>query len=104
MPLLRSLILLAVIITLVVSFAACKKKEPQPTAATGAETAKTAETVSVHCPKPGEDLICEECKTLFMTDEEYAAHMEKQHPDKWAKIKDEFWALRKGGTAAKPPK
>lgn len=84
-------------------FVACKKKVPEPGTAKTAEPAKTAE-VAVKCPKPGEDLICEDCKMLFVKDQDYADHMEKNHPEKWAKIKDQFWAARGGGTSAAPPK
>jgi len=93
----RTLIVIATALALAFVVAACKKKETKPTVAT-AGTAKTAE-VAITCPKPGEDLICQQCKTLFMTDKEYAEHMEKQHPQEWAKIKDQFWEGRKGGTA-----
>jgi RNase P subunit RPR2 len=83
-------------LALAAAVSGCKKKAEPPTAETVAETA--AETVAkkeVKCPAPGEDLICEECQTLFMTDKEYAAHMESKHPEEWAKIKDEFWEARK---------
>ncbi len=88
-------IIAALALALAVTVFGCKKKVEAPTAETAAETA--AETVAeaeITCPAPGEDLICEECQTLFMTDEEYAAHMESTHPEKWAKIKDEFWEMR----------
>jgi len=65
----------------------CKKKEA-PTAAKTATAATVAAAVT--CPKPGEDLICQECKTLFTTPDEYAAHMEKVHPEKWAAMSEEF--------------
>jgi hypothetical protein len=77
----------------------CKKGEA-PTAEPSAETA--AETIAqeeVTCPAPGQDLICEECGILFQgasADKDYAAHMEEKHPEKWAKIKDEFWKMREG--------
>ncbi len=73
----------------------CKKKEEAvPTAETAVETA--GGTAQAEVPGPGDDLICNECKTLFTTDEEYAAHMESQHPAEWAKIKDRFYELRAG--------
>ncbi len=80
----------------------CKKKEE---VAPTVETAETGEAVleeEIVCPAPGEDLICVWCAepTLFLTEEEYTAHMEKEHPEKWALIKDEFYEMRKGGEGA----
>jgi len=92
---LKAFIVVALALGVAAVFVGCKKKEEVPTAETAAETA--AETVAkeeVACPAPGEDLICEECKELFMADEDYAAHMETKHPEKWAKVKDEFWEMR----------
>jgi hypothetical protein len=92
---LRICIALALAFGVAAAFVGCKKQEEVPTAETAAETA--AETVAkaeVTCPAPGEDLICEECKELFMSDEDYAAHMETKHPEKWAMMKDEFWEMR----------
>ncbi len=95
---LRVFIIICVALALACAAVGCKKKEVKPTVATAGTAAKTAE-VAVSCPKPGEDLICQDCKTLFMSDKEYAEHMEKQHPEKWTKMKDKFWDMRKGETA-----
>jgi hypothetical protein len=93
---LRVFIILALAFGVAATFVGCKKKEEAPTAETVAETAaETAATEEIACPAPGEDLICDDCKELFMTDEEYAAHMEAKHPEKWAKMKDKFWEMRK---------
>lgn len=94
MNFIKAIIISSVAISLTVAFYGCKKEEEVPTAETVA--AETTAEEEIACPAPGEDLICEECKTLFMTDEEYAGHMEKNHPERWAKIKDEFWEMRKG--------
>ena len=83
----------------------CKKKEEAATVETAAETAKTA-AEDIACPAPGEDLICKDCGILFQgdtADKDYAAHMEKEHPEKWAKMKDKFWEMRKGEGEAKAP-
>jgi hypothetical protein len=79
---------------LVAAFVGCKKAEEVPTAETAAETVAETAAEEVACPAPGEDLICEGCETLFMTDEEYASHMEETHPDKWAKMHEKFWEMR----------
>lgn len=84
------------------AFYGCKKKEEVPTAET-AETAETAVAEEVTCPAPGDDLICEECQTLFMTDQEYASHMEATHPEKWGKMKDKFWEMREGEKGGEGP-
>ncbi len=97
MKYLTVIIIAALALALAAAVSGCKKKVEAPTAETAAETAaKTVAKEEVKCPAPGEDLICQQCKTLFMTDKEYAAHMESKHPEEWAKIKDEFWAARKG--------
>ncbi len=97
MNFLKAIIIPSLALSLAAAFCGCKKKEEVVTAETAAETAaKTAAGEEIACPAPGEDLICKECKTLFMTDEEYAAHMEKNHPEKWAQMKDKFWEMRKG--------
>jgi uncharacterized C2H2 Zn-finger protein len=77
------------------AFYGCKKKEEVPTAET-VETAETAVAGEIACPAPGDDLICEGCETLFMTDEEYASHMEGSHAEEWGKMKDKFWEMREG--------
>lgn len=89
------------ILSLGAAFYGCKKAEEAPTdemtAETAAETAAPGEEIA--CPAPGDDLICEECGILFQgdsADEEYAAHMEEKHPEKWAKMKDKFWEMRGG--------
>jgi hypothetical protein len=88
MKIVRLVVILAVVLAVAGAFYGCKKKEePKPTAAT-APTAGTA--VTIVCPKPGEDLICKQHSTLFTEPKDYAAHMEKEHPADWAKIKDEF--------------
>jgi len=84
----KIVVVIALTLAVAVAFCGCKKKEVKPTVATAAKTAATA--VTVVCPKPGEDLICQDCKTLFTTPDEYKTHMEKTHPDKWATMKDEF--------------
>jgi len=99
MKLLRITVAVIAVLAVALAFAGCKKKEGKTTAGTAGTAAKTAE-VSVTCPKPGENLICQDCKTLFMTDQEYADHMEKQHPDKWKAMKDKFWEMRKGAPPA----
>ncbi len=81
----------------------CKKKEE---VAPTVETAETGEAVveeEIVCPAPGEDLICKDCGILFEGDNkeaDYVAHMEEMHPEKWAKIKDEFYEMRKGEEGA----
>jgi curli biogenesis system outer membrane secretion channel CsgG len=97
----RTLVVVVLALALAGALVACKKKEAPPTAVT-AKTAATA-TAAVTCPKPGEDLICQDCKTLFMTPEEYRDHMSKQHPDKWAMMQGDFEKNfpSGGGTAAK---
>jgi uncharacterized C2H2 Zn-finger protein len=93
----QAIIILCAAFALAAALCGCKKKEEIPTAETAAETATAAEK-EIACPAPGEDLICEECGILFQGDtaeKEYAAHMEKEHPEKWAKIKDKFWEMRK---------
>ena len=101
MKFLKVIIISSVALSLAAAFFGCKKEKEVPTAETAA--AETAAEEEIACPAPGEDLICEECKTLFMTDEEYAGHMEKSHPDRWAAMKDEFWEMRtaKGSGAEK---
>ncbi|NIT37295.1 MAG: hypothetical protein GTN49_12500 [candidate division Zixibacteria bacterium] len=96
----RYTIVVAIIVTILALGAAlygCKKKEEvAPPAETAAETEAAISEEEVVCPAPGEDLICVECKELFVTDDEYAAHMEKQHPEKWTVIKEKFHEMRKG--------
>ncbi len=95
MKYLKVFIVIMFALGLAAAFVGCKKKEEAPTAETAAETvAETPAEEEVACPAPGEDLICEDCKTLFMTDGEYASHMEETHPDKWAMMKDKFWEMR----------
>lgn len=94
MKFIKAIIITSVAISLTAAVYGCKKKEEVPTAET--VVAETTAEEEIACPAPGEDLICEECKTLFMTDEEYAGHMEKSHPGRWAEMKDEFWEMRTG--------
>ena len=95
MKYLKVFIVITFALGLAAAFVGCKKAEEVPTAETAAETvAETAAEEEVACPVPGEDLICEGCETLFMTDEEYASHMEEAHPDKWGKMHDKFWEMR----------
>lgn len=82
----------------------CKKKEEvAPTAETAAETGEAVLEEEIVCPAPGEDLICKDCGILFEGENkeaEYAAHMEENHPEKWAVIKDEFYEMREGEEGA----
>jgi hypothetical protein len=94
----KVIIILCAALALAAALYGCKKKEEVPTAETAAETA-TAAAEGIACPAPGEDLIDEECGILFQgdtADKDYAAHMEKEHPEKWAEMKDKFWEMRGG--------
>lgn len=95
----KAIIISSLALSLAAAFYGCKKKEEVVTAEPTAETpAETAAAEEIACPAPGEDLICEECGILFQegADKEYAAHMEEQHPEQWAMVKDMFWEMRKG--------
>jgi hypothetical protein len=87
----------------------CKKKEePAPAAETAAETGAAVLEEEIVCPAPGEDLICYDHEepilfqgaTVKEVEDAYAAHMEENHPEKWAVIKEEFYEMRKGEEGA----